>query len=203
MAWTSPRTWVSSELVTAAIGNTHWRDNLLALFAGAMSIASQTSGDFIYAASSTQLARLARGSALQSLRVNAAGNGYEFADPADATARAGGIAIASQAANDVIYAASSSQLARLAANATATNKFLRQVSSGAPSWQVVTTSDVGAQPASARLDDLAAGVLWRQKNRIDANLTIPDGENAVMVGPFEVGPDVVVTGLGNSCFRGL
>lgn len=31
MAWTAPRTWVSSEVVTAAIGNTHWRDNLLAL----------------------------------------------------------------------------------------------------------------------------------------------------------------------------
>ncbi len=32
MAWTTPRTWVSGELVTAAIGNTHWRDqfNVLA-----------------------------------------------------------------------------------------------------------------------------------------------------------------------------
>ena len=28
MAWTAPRTWVSGELVTAAIGNVHWRDNL-------------------------------------------------------------------------------------------------------------------------------------------------------------------------------
>ena len=31
MAWTSPRTWVSSELVTASMLNTHLRDNLLAL----------------------------------------------------------------------------------------------------------------------------------------------------------------------------
>ena len=29
MAWTAPRTWVAGELVTAALGNTHWRDNLL------------------------------------------------------------------------------------------------------------------------------------------------------------------------------
>lgn len=29
MAWTAPRTWVTSELVTAAIMNTHVRDNLL------------------------------------------------------------------------------------------------------------------------------------------------------------------------------
>ena len=27
MAWTTPRTWVTGELVTAAIGNVHWRDN--------------------------------------------------------------------------------------------------------------------------------------------------------------------------------
>lgn len=28
MSWTAPRTWVTAEVVTAAIGNTHWRDNL-------------------------------------------------------------------------------------------------------------------------------------------------------------------------------
>lgn len=32
MAWTSPRTWVAGETVTAAIMNTHVRDNLTALF---------------------------------------------------------------------------------------------------------------------------------------------------------------------------
>ncbi len=32
MAWTSPRTWTTGELVTAAIMNTHVRDNLNALF---------------------------------------------------------------------------------------------------------------------------------------------------------------------------
>lgn len=31
-AWTSPRTWVTNELVTAALMNTHIRDNLLAIF---------------------------------------------------------------------------------------------------------------------------------------------------------------------------
>jgi len=31
MAWTTPRTWVASETVTAAIMNTHIRDNLNAL----------------------------------------------------------------------------------------------------------------------------------------------------------------------------
>ncbi len=31
MAWTSPRTWVSGEVVTAALMNTHVRDNLKAI----------------------------------------------------------------------------------------------------------------------------------------------------------------------------
>ncbi len=29
--WTTPRTWVTSELVTSSLGNTHWRDNFAAL----------------------------------------------------------------------------------------------------------------------------------------------------------------------------
>lgn len=32
MAWTSPRTWVSGETVTALLANTHWRDNLNYLY---------------------------------------------------------------------------------------------------------------------------------------------------------------------------
>ena len=31
MAWTATRTWVAGELVTAALFNTHLRDNLLIL----------------------------------------------------------------------------------------------------------------------------------------------------------------------------
>jgi hypothetical protein len=34
MAWTTPRTWVGGELVTAAIFNTHIRDNLAWLYSG-------------------------------------------------------------------------------------------------------------------------------------------------------------------------
>lgn len=32
MAWTDPRTWVAGEVVTAALGNTHWRDNFRYLY---------------------------------------------------------------------------------------------------------------------------------------------------------------------------
>lgn len=38
MAWTSPRTWVAAELVTAALLNTHLRDNLNAIQGGLISL---------------------------------------------------------------------------------------------------------------------------------------------------------------------
>jgi hypothetical protein len=60
MAFTSPRTWVTGELVTASILNTYVRDNQDALDDGRLSIASQVAGDVVYASSSTQLARLAK-----------------------------------------------------------------------------------------------------------------------------------------------
>jgi hypothetical protein len=58
MAFTAPRTWVSGELVTAALMNTYVRDNQTALVGGYMEIASQAAGDVLYASSSTALARL-------------------------------------------------------------------------------------------------------------------------------------------------
>jgi hypothetical protein len=60
MAWTSPRTWVSGELVTAAIMNSAVRDNLTMLDGGRLAITSQAAGDVLYASSSTALARLAK-----------------------------------------------------------------------------------------------------------------------------------------------
>lgn len=59
MAWTTPRTWVAGEVVTASLMNTHVRDNLDALRAGGIAVASQAAQDFIYASSATQFARVA------------------------------------------------------------------------------------------------------------------------------------------------
>jgi hypothetical protein len=39
--------------------------------------------------------------------------------------------------------------------------------------------------------------------KITANLVIPDGYNATTNGPIEASPDVTVTGLGNSTWRGI
>jgi len=59
MAWSAPRTWVSGELVTAALMNSALRDNLNMLDGGRLAITSQAAGDVVYASSSTALARLA------------------------------------------------------------------------------------------------------------------------------------------------
>ncbi len=60
MAWTAPRTWVTGEVVTAALMNTHLRDNLLETSAAT----ATTAGDLVYAdAANSMGSRLAIGAA--------------------------------------------------------------------------------------------------------------------------------------------
>lgn len=54
----------------------------------------------------------------------------------------GGTNQTTYAAGDLLYASASNTLSKLAVNSTATNKFLRTVSSGAPSWQQVADADL-------------------------------------------------------------
>jgi hypothetical protein len=64
MAWSAPRTWVSGELVTAALMNQEVKSNLEAIDGGRLAITSQAAGDVVYASSSTALARLAKSEGL-------------------------------------------------------------------------------------------------------------------------------------------
>lgn len=66
MAWTAPRTWVAGEAPTAAIMNTHIRDNLNATEAAVLTGA----GDLAYATAANTLARLAKGTSGQYLQVS-------------------------------------------------------------------------------------------------------------------------------------
>ena len=59
MAYIAPSTRSAGALITAAIWNQDVVNNPIALYAGAMSIASQGANDVIYASSGTQLARSA------------------------------------------------------------------------------------------------------------------------------------------------
>lgn len=81
MPWVNPTTRTTGELITASIFNTDLVANLIELRAGGIAIASQAALDFLYASSATQLGRVAKGTGLQYLRMNAAANAYEFATP--------------------------------------------------------------------------------------------------------------------------
>ena len=63
MAWTAPRTWVTAEVVTAALMNTHVRDNLLETASAKVT----TAGDLVYATAANALTRLGIGAATQFL----------------------------------------------------------------------------------------------------------------------------------------
>jgi hypothetical protein len=58
MVWTAPTPRTTGELITASIWNTDLTDNLNALRQGALALPSQAGGDFLYAATPTQLGRL-------------------------------------------------------------------------------------------------------------------------------------------------
>jgi len=60
MAWSTPRVWVSGELVTAVLMNTYVSANDSALRAGGLAVTSQAANDILYASSATQLTRSAK-----------------------------------------------------------------------------------------------------------------------------------------------
>ena len=57
MAWTAPRTWAAGEVVTAALLNTHVRDDLLETAPAKVT----TKGDLVAATGANALARLGVG----------------------------------------------------------------------------------------------------------------------------------------------
>jgi hypothetical protein len=94
MAWTTPRTWTSGELVTAAVMNSALRDNLSILDSGRLAITSQAARDILFASSSTQLARLAAGTSGLYLQTQGTGS-----DPVWASAGANQVLLLVPAAN--------------------------------------------------------------------------------------------------------
>ena len=77
MAWTTPRTWTTGEIVTAAYMNTHIRDNLLETAPAKVT----TTGDLIVGNGSNALKRLGIGSAYSVLSVNAGGTDAAWSNP--------------------------------------------------------------------------------------------------------------------------
>lgn len=81
MAWTAPRTWVVGEVFTAALANTHIRDNMLETAAAKVT----TAGDIVQATAANALARLGMsGHGGKFLRANAGATALEYAAMSDA-----------------------------------------------------------------------------------------------------------------------
>lgn len=75
-SWTAPRTWVVGEIVTAALLNTHLRDNLLE-----SAPAKGTAAGILYVSAANTLALLAAaGNGSKLVRVNAGGTAMELVD---------------------------------------------------------------------------------------------------------------------------
>jgi hypothetical protein len=60
----------------------------------------------------------------------------------------GGTGLSTIALGDILYGSSTNVISRLSANSVSTNKYLRSVSLGAPSWQQIPFSDLSSTPTS-------------------------------------------------------
>ena len=58
MSYNAPPAVTTGQLATASDHNTYTKDNIIALRAGEIALTSQAAGDFVRAASATQLERL-------------------------------------------------------------------------------------------------------------------------------------------------
>ena len=74
MAYVTPSTALTGDLIAAADWNKNTVDNPIALRTGAIAITSQAANDVIYASSATQLARLAAGTSGEVLTTQGAGS---------------------------------------------------------------------------------------------------------------------------------
>lgn len=81
MAYVTPSSKTTGDLIAATDWNQNTVDNPIALRTGGIAIASQAANDIIYASSSTQLARLAAGTAGQVLATQGAGSAPSWIDP--------------------------------------------------------------------------------------------------------------------------
>lgn len=114
-------------------------------------------GDTVYASAADTGAKLAGNTTTTKKVLSQTGNGSVSAAPAWAQvayADVSGTPTITTLANDtlwaatgdLVYATGNDAAAVLTANSTATNKYLRSVSSGAPSWQQVPYTDISGTP---------------------------------------------------------
>ena len=105
------------------------------------------------------------------------------------------LATSNGAAQVALATAQKNSAATLAAAASTSATAAASAQTAAAASAASAAAIVGIPPAYTNL--------VTQPNRITVDTTIPDGNNAIIFGDFEVSPDVTVTGLGNANFVGL
>ena len=98
-----------------------------------------TAGDTLYASSNNTPARLAKGSSLEVLQINAGGTAPEWASSPQSVMTAAG---------DILYASGANTLAKLAAGS---DTEVLTLASGIPSWAAPTTGDITGVTAGTGL----------------------------------------------------
>ena len=139
MAWTTPRTWVTGEIVTAALLNTHVRDNLNVTAPAIMT----GQGDLIFATGANAPSRLAKDSgSTRYLSNTGTNNNPAWAQVALTTGVSGilpvangGTNLSSYAVGDVVYASGTTALSKLNKPGSPAGEVLTFASgASAPSW---------------------------------------------------------------------
>lgn len=104
----------------------------------------------------------------------------------------------------IVQTAVDSQPATIAAAAsTAADKLATAADRVATASDRTTAENAAVAATAAAISCGTLANMIQQTNRITTNTTIPDGVNALMIGPFEVSPDVTVKGLGNANWKGI
>ena len=122
---------------------------------GGTGVNTVTTGDLLYGSGTNTWSKLAAGAGYKSLVMNAGGTNVEWnavalnqsgAVSGSLGATNGGTGLNSYATGDLIYSSAANTLAKLSGNTTTTKKFLNQTGTGsdsaAPSWDVVSSSDI-------------------------------------------------------------
>lgn len=86
---------------------------------------------------------------------------------------------------------------------TKANDASASASAAATSASGASASAASAAGSAASAAQIVYGNLITHPNIITESLTIPDGYNAFFIDPVEFGPNVTITGLGNSTLRGV
>ena len=147
MAWTTPRTWVTGEIVTAAVMDTHVRDNLNVTAPAVMT----TQGDIIYASGANTPARLAKDANSTRYLANTGTNNNPAWAQVSLTSGVSGVLpvangwtnLSSYAVGDVVYASGTTALSKLNKPGSPAGEVLTFASgASAPSW-VAPSAGVG------------------------------------------------------------